>query len=87
MPDESPHHAVPQAPFEIADLYRMQVRELSDYAMFTLNPLGILTSWNAGVEKLLGYSEKEWIGQHAGIIFTPAETALEVCESEMRKAA
>jgi PAS domain S-box-containing protein len=87
MPDESPYTPVSPAPFEIADLYRMQVRELSDYAMFTLNPLGILTSWNAGVEKLLGYSEKEWIGQHAGMIFTPAETAEDVCEAEMHKAA
>jgi PAS domain S-box-containing protein len=87
MPDESPYTPVSPAPFEIADLYRMQVRDLTDYAMFTLNPQGILTSWNAGVEKLLGYSENEWIGRHAGIIFTPAETAMEVCESEMRKAA
>ena len=69
------------------DLYRYQVREMSDYAMFTLDPQGILQSWNAGVERLLGYSEQEWIGQHARIIFTPAEKAVEVCESEMRKAA
>ncbi|MEO8131180.1 MAG: ATP-binding protein [Bryobacteraceae bacterium] len=67
------------------DLYRYQVREMSDYAMFTIDPEGILLSWNAGVEKLLGYSEEEWVGQHARIIFTPAEKAIEVCESEMRK--
>ena len=68
------------------DLYRMQVRELRDYAMFTLDGEGIITSWNAGVERLLGYSEEEWIGQHACIIFTPAEKAVEVCESEMQLA-
>jgi PAS domain S-box-containing protein len=50
------------------DLYRYQVREMSDYAMFTLDPEGILRSWNAGVERLLGYSEQEWVGQHARII-------------------
>ena len=68
------------------DLYRHQVREISEYAMFTLDPQGILQSWNAGVERLLGYSEQEWLGQPASIIFTPAEKAMEVCESEMRKA-
>jgi hypothetical protein len=68
------------------DLYRYQVREIAEYAMFTLDPDGILQSWNAGVERLLGYSEQEWIGQPAGIIFTPAEKAMEVCEAEMRKA-
>ena len=66
-----------------ADLYRMQVREMRNYAMFMLDPDGVITSWNAGVEQLLGYSEKEWIGQHASVIFTPDEKAVEVCESEM----
>jgi PAS domain S-box-containing protein len=68
------------------DLYRHQVLEISEYAMFTLSPYGILESWNAGVERLLGYSEQEWIGQPASMIFTPAEKAMEVCQSEMRKA-
>ena len=71
---------------QAADLYRMQVREMRNYAMFTLDPDGIITSWNAGVEQLLGYSEVEWIGQHACMIFTPAEKAVEVCESEMQLA-
>ncbi|MEO7649624.1 MAG: ATP-binding protein [Bryobacteraceae bacterium] len=69
---------------QAADLYRMQVRELRNYAMFMLDPDGIITSWNAGVEQLLGYSEVEWVGQHACMIFTPAEKAVEVCESEMQ---
>jgi len=71
---------------QAADLYRMQVRELRNYAMFMLDPDGIITSWNAGVEQLLGYSEVEWIGQHACMIFTPSEKAVEVCESEMQLA-
>jgi PAS domain S-box-containing protein len=69
-----------------ADLYRLQVRELRHYAMFTIDVEGLLTSWNAGVEELLGFSEREWIGRHAGIIFSPEENAVEVCEAEMRKA-
>src|SRR3984893_6920890 len=68
------------------DLYRYQVREVSEYAMFMLDPEGHFLSWNAGVERLLGWSEEEWLGQHARMIFTPAEKAIEVCESEMRKA-
>jgi PAS domain S-box-containing protein len=71
---------------QAADLYRMQVRELRNYAMFMIDQEGIITSWNAGVEQLIGYSEKEWIGRHASVIFTPAEKAAEVCESEMQRA-
>ena len=67
------------------DLYRFQVRELTDYAMFTIDLDGVLTSWNAGVERLFGYSEEQWIGQPAHMIFTPPDKAAEVCESELRK--
>ncbi|MCU1328228.1 MAG: sensor signal transduction histidine kinase [Bryobacterales bacterium] len=68
---------------QAADLYRMQVREMRNYAMFMIDPEGIITSWNAGVQNLLGYSEQEWIGRHACIIFTPDDKSVEVCESEM----
>ncbi len=80
---------VPRKPLtdlQAADLYRMQVRELPGYAMFMIDPQGVLTSWNAGVEKLFGYSEQEWVGKHASIIFTPPDKAVDVCESEMRLA-
>jgi len=68
---------------QVAELYRKQVRGMRNYAMFMLDPRGVITSWNAGVEQLLGYSEDEWVGQNACLIFTPAENAVEVCESEM----
>jgi len=71
---------------QAADLYRIQVRELREYAMFVIDPEGILRSWNIGVEQLLGYSEKQWIGQPASMIFTPEDKAVDICESEMRKA-
>ena len=69
------------------ELYRLQVRELTQYAMFILDPQGTLMSWNAGVERILGYSEEEWIGQHASIIFTPEDQGREICASEMKMAA
>lgn len=72
--------------FDSLDLYRIQVRELRSYAMFTLDPQGNILTWNAGVECLLGYADHEWVGQHASIIFVPEEACREVCEAEMRKA-
>jgi len=68
------------------DLYRIQVRELKGFALFTMDINGILMTWNAGVEALLGYTEDEWVGQHACVIFVPEESCREVCEAEMRKA-
>lgn len=55
--------------------------------MFAFDPSGTIVSWNEGVEMLLGYSEEEWLGQHASIIFTPTDNAIEVCSSEMTIAA
>jgi PAS domain S-box-containing protein len=83
MPEVVPRKSVALTARQAADFYRMQVRELREYAMFMLDARGILISWNAGVERLLGYSEQEWVGQHASIIFTPSDKAVEVCESEM----
>jgi PAS domain S-box-containing protein len=76
----------PAGPIPDQDLYRIQVRELRDYAMFMIDPQATIISWNAGVEHLLGYSEEEWIGQPASMIFTPADKCVEVCRAEMIKA-
>ena len=83
MNQDSSQKAVPLTALQAADLYRMQVRELRGYAMFMIDPEGIITSWNAGVEQLIGYTEEQWIGQPASIIFTPQDKAVEMCQSEM----
>lgn len=70
-----------------SELYRLQVRELTNYAMFLIDSAGILLTWNKGVQHVLGYSEEEWVGQHASIIFTPADKAREICHAEMKIAA
>ncbi len=70
-----------------SDLYKFQVRETTQYAIFAIDAEGILVSWNAGVQHILGYAEEEWIGQHASIIFTPPDQAHEVCLAEMTLAA
>jgi PAS domain S-box-containing protein len=69
------------------DLYQLQVKNLKDYAMFLMDADGIIMTWNAGVEQLLGYSESEWMGRHSSVIFTPPDKAAEVCATEMEAAA
>jgi PAS domain S-box-containing protein len=63
------------------------IRELTDFAIFLTDPNGCLMSWNPGVKCLLGYSEAEWLGQTAHIIFTPEDRAARQPEEEMAKAA
>ena len=66
---------------------RLQVRELEDFRLFLTDPNGWITSWNRGIEKTFGYTEQEWVGQHASIIFTEEDQRAGVAESEMRVAA
>jgi PAS domain S-box-containing protein len=36
------------------ELYRLLVEELDDYAIFLMDLHGRITTWNAGVERILG---------------------------------
>jgi len=64
-------------------LYRLQVRQLRDYAIFFIGVDGRIKTWNKGVEHLLGYTEEEWVGRDTSIIFIPADKAVALRESEM----
>jgi PAS domain S-box-containing protein len=44
--------------------FRMLVSNVIDYAIFMLDPNGVVVSWNAGAEKIKGYKATEIIGHH-----------------------
>src|SRR5580700_3898590 len=44
--------------------YRMLLDGVQDYAIFTLDPHGMVASWNAGAERIKGYKADEIIGQN-----------------------
>ena len=71
----------------LARLYRLQVRELEDYAFFLADLEGRIVTWNKGVEVSFGYKEDEFVGQNVGLIFTEEDRAARVHESEMAIAA
>ena len=54
--------------------YRLLVEGVRDYAIFMLDPLGRVASWNAGAELIKGYSAQEIIGRHFSV-FYPQEVA------------
>jgi PAS domain S-box-containing protein len=66
--------------------YRAIFDSASDFAIFTTDLEGVITSWNPGAEKLLGWCEAEAVGQHACMIFTPEDEARDACDREMRTA-
>jgi PAS domain S-box-containing protein len=46
---------------------------VTDFAIFTLDNDGLVTTWNVGAERVLGYLESEVIGQHSALFFTPED--------------
>jgi len=50
--------------------FRLLVAGVKDYAIFRLDPQGYITSWNAGAERIKGYSADEIIGQHFSVFYT-----------------
>ena len=53
-----------QALFESEQRFRMLVQGVRDYAIYMLNPDGVITNWNAGAQQIKGYTADEVVGQH-----------------------
>ena len=58
----------------------------TDYAIISLDPDGVISSWNPGAEYIFGYSADEIIGKPASILFTPEDTARGVPVQELERA-
>ena len=67
--------------------HRAVVESANDFAIFTTDLGGQITSWNVGAEKLLGWPEADAIDRHASMIFTPDDHANGACDREMAIAA
>ena len=49
--------------------FRLLVQGVTDYAIFMLDPTGVVTNWNAGAERIKGYSSSEIIGKHFSVFY------------------
>jgi PAS domain S-box-containing protein len=53
------------------DQFRLLVGAITDYAIYSMDPDGIVTSWNTGAQRAKGYSASEVIGQNFSLFFHP----------------
>lgn len=44
--------------------YRLLLNAITDYAIYMLDPIGTITSWNAGAQRFKGYAAIEIIGEN-----------------------
>ncbi|WP_186135128.1 PAS domain-containing sensor histidine kinase [Burkholderia gladioli] len=59
-----------------AEQFRFLVQGVTDYAIFTLSPAGIVTSWNIGAQRIKGYARDEIVGCHFSRFYTPEDRAI-----------
>ncbi len=50
--------------------FRLLINGVTDYAIFMLDPDGRIANWNAGAERIKGYSAAEIVGQHVSKFYT-----------------
>src|SRR3954452_11862634 len=50
--------------------FQLFIDAIRDYAIYMLDPQGIVSSWNAGAQRFKGYTANEIIGQHFSCFYT-----------------
>jgi PAS domain S-box-containing protein len=66
--------------------FEMFYGTVQDFAFITFDPQGRIVSWSRGAERMLGYSEREVLGQPGSMIVKPEDRANGEVENELAKA-
>src|SRR5215210_7471528 len=61
--------------------------QVSDYAIFMLDPDGSIVSWNEGAERIQGYKAEEVNGEHFSLFYAGKDVERGLPEEELRVAA
>src|ERR1051325_5329624 len=70
----------------LADLHRLLIESVRDYAIFVLDRTGHILTWNPGAERFKGYRADEIIGKHFSVFYPPEDIAAGKTEYELEGA-
>src|SRR2546422_9279295 len=73
--------------FASEERFRLLVEGVKGYAIFMLDPLGHIVSWNRGAEQIKGYRPDEIIGQHFSCFYPPEDSERGKPEQQLSVAA
>ena len=62
--DLSNRRAAEESLRQSEEIFRLLVNSVKEYAIFLLDPTGHVVTWNAGAQRIKGYTAKEIIGHH-----------------------
>lgn len=72
---------------ESEERFRLLVEGVREYAIFGLDPVGRITSWNVGAEKLTSHRAEEIIGEHFSVFYPPEDVQEGKPERKLAEAA
>src|SRR5689334_6155361 len=67
--------------------FRRLIEAVTDYAIYMLDPSGIVTSGNAGAQRFKGYKPDEIIGQHCSRFYTEEDRQTDLPRRALETAA
>jgi len=80
---KSSYRKVVAALVESEERYRILVEGVRRYAIFMLDPKGIIMTWNRGIYELLGYTREEVVGQSGVTVFNSKDRAAGTFKKEL----
>lgn len=66
--------------------FQLLVEQVSDYAIFVLDPGGFVVSWNRGAERISGFPSHEILGRHFSVFYLPDDQQRDKPSEELRLA-
>jgi PAS domain S-box-containing protein len=60
---------------QLEERFQILVNSLKDYSVVMLDPKGIIVTWNAGAERVTGYSASETLGRSYESLLSPEDIA------------
>ena len=71
---------------ESRERFSLVVQNVKDYAIFFVDAMGNIQSWNEGAQRIKGYTKDEIIGQHLSKFYTPIDIQNGVPEYNLKMA-
>ncbi len=68
------------------EFFQQLVESLEDYAIFTTDIKGNISSWNSGAKKIFGYTERDIIGKNSSILLVKDDIKNDVTTKELHTA-
>src|SRR5262249_53213060 len=66
--------------------FRLMIESVVDYAIFMLDPTGNITTWNAGAQRINGYTANEIVGKHFSCFYSAEDVAAGKPQRELQTA-